>query len=237
MTDSGFQIMKARRAFSLLELLVVVAVILVLAALAVPAFNSIGRASSLTAGTQAMVGALEQARQTAISRNRPVEVRFYKLPEYAQAPSAAPSVYRALQLYLVDSGPNGTLVTNPASRMVKLSSPVIISTNTKTSSLMNDSALPEEDKSTKTEWRERSPETSVPSSKLPEFAYNYKYRSFRFRADGSTDLPTRVTNTLSKQWFFTLHGQNDKIEGNGVPANFVTIQVDPQTGRTRVFRP
>lgn len=207
--------MKSREnAFSLLELLVVVAVILVLASLAVPAFNSIGRASSLTAGTQAMVGALEQARQLAISRNRPVEVRLYKMAEYGQPGTASPVIYRALQLFVIDSGPNGTIVTNSISRMTKLSSPVIISTNTETSSLMDLQENP-----------------APPGMKISEAGENYRYRSFRFRPEGGTDL------NVSSNWFLTIHGQNDKIEGDGMPANFVTIQVDPQTGRTRVFRP
>lgn len=209
--------MKTHRGFSLVELLIVVALIIVLASLSVPAFSSINRASALTASNQAVAGLLEQARQTAVTRNRPVEVRWY-----CYKAGTDPEAYRALQLFIVESGPGGVPVTNPLSRAIKLSSPVIIATNSRISSLMDDSKLP-------TAGREKSPDASAP--KLPETGLNYKYRSFHFKANGGTDL------SATDQWFITLQSQNDQPAANGAAANFATIQLDPQNGRTRVFRP
>jgi prepilin-type N-terminal cleavage/methylation domain-containing protein len=55
-------------AFSLIELLVVMAIIGLLAALAVPAFNSIGQARGVTEAAYQIASAVELARSEAISR-------------------------------------------------------------------------------------------------------------------------------------------------------------------------
>ena len=66
------------RAFSLVELLVVIAVIAIVAGYAVPAVTTMLKGSQLTQGSQMVVDQIALARQTALSRNRSVEVRFYK---------------------------------------------------------------------------------------------------------------------------------------------------------------
>lgn len=204
--------MKRPRAFSLIELLVVIAIVAILAVICIPAISSMGRSSSLTGSTQSLTGALELARQTAVTQNRPVEVRFYKLPDYNQPATAAPAVYRAMQTFVVDYDN-----TNAATKVSKLSNPVIISSDPNVSSLMNDTNFPEQ---------------AAPAGvTLPEFGSNYRYRSFLFKPDGGTDL------SRDRQLFFTMHVQNDKIVTNNLPANFVTIQIEPMTGRTKVIRP
>jgi prepilin-type N-terminal cleavage/methylation domain-containing protein len=56
------------RAFSLIELLVVVAIIGLLASLAIPAFNSIGQARGVSEAAYQIASAVELARSEAISR-------------------------------------------------------------------------------------------------------------------------------------------------------------------------
>ncbi len=205
--------MSTRRGFTLLELLVVIAIIIILAALSIPAFNSIGKASSLSGSGQAFAGALELARQTAVSQNRPVEVRLYKLPDYKDAATATPAVYRAMQAFLVDDAS-----TNAVGRMVKLTAPVIISDTVATSSLMNDTNLPEQS-------------GAAAGFPLPDVGANYKYRAFHFKPDGGTDLP------MDAQWFLTIVSQNDPKVSNGLPKNYLTLQIDPMMGRTKTFQP
>ncbi len=200
-----------KRAFTLLELLIVIAILIILAALTIPALNSIGGSTSLSGATQSVTGTLELARQTAVTQNRPVEVRLYKLPEDGQ-PTAAPSDYRGLQIFLVDDES-----TNAVAKPVKLSPSVIMTSDAATSSLMDDTAFPEQ--------------PAAAGMNVPPAGSNYRYRSFRYKPNGGTDLPP------DKSWFFTLVSKNDPIKANGLPANFATIQIEPLTGRPTVMRP
>jgi prepilin-type N-terminal cleavage/methylation domain-containing protein len=67
-----------RSAFSLIELLIVIAIIAVLSALALPAFNSIRNAGGLTKTANDIAGILEQARAYAMAQNTYVWVGFRK---------------------------------------------------------------------------------------------------------------------------------------------------------------
>ncbi len=76
------------RAFSLVELLVVTAVIVVLMAVAVPALNSVLAGSGVSRAGQMISDAFVLARQEAVSKNRDVYVRFFKFTDGADATAA-----------------------------------------------------------------------------------------------------------------------------------------------------
>jgi len=65
-----------RSAFSLIELLIVIAIIAMLSALALPAFNSIRNAGGLTKTANDIAGILEQARAYAMAQNTYVWIGF-----------------------------------------------------------------------------------------------------------------------------------------------------------------
>ncbi|HTQ49727.1 MAG TPA: prepilin-type N-terminal cleavage/methylation domain-containing protein [Candidatus Acidoferrales bacterium] len=67
---------KFRRAFTIIELLTVLGIMAVLAALAVPALKNFGRADAMTAATQQMLNDVSRARQLAISRRTTVYMVF-----------------------------------------------------------------------------------------------------------------------------------------------------------------
>jgi len=78
----------ARTGFSIVELLVVIAIVGLLAAVTMPAITSTLRAMNLSDTTNRVVSELNLARQTAVARQVPVEVRFYLLPEESDAATA-----------------------------------------------------------------------------------------------------------------------------------------------------
>ena len=112
-------------AFSLIELLVVITIIGILAASALGGLNNVARSSNLTSAAQRLGDQFALARQTAVARNLPVEVRIYDLPDY-DLPTG--NVLRGIQLYLSD----GT----PVSRPLLFPQRVIISTNEKVSPMI-----------------------------------------------------------------------------------------------------
>lgn len=197
-----------RAAFSMIELLVVMAIMAVLAAVAVPAVSHTLRASKLTSAGQLVVDELNLARQTAKSRNAPVEVRFYKLPDHDK-PSAAPSIYRGMQTFLV-SGASILPIDGPK----MFPAPVVISSGTAESPFLSSNDHPEEG--------------AFPGIELPGYGDNYRYRSFTFTPGGSADLE-HPDNCL------TLVLQNDKAITDG--SNYFAIQVNPISGAVRSFRP
>jgi uncharacterized protein (TIGR02596 family) len=215
-----------RRAFSLIELIIVISVIVIIAAFTMPAMNTILRGSQLSQGAGILVGELNIARQQALSRNRPIEVRFYHYadPEVPGESTTDSTTwkFRAMQLFQVL--PSGVAV--PLDKIQTLPSGVIFSyTNAEGLSSLID--LP-------TGLKPKKPGIDdVAAPRLPRGVdLNYDYVSFRFLQDGSTDrLPTST-------WFITIIGINDKLESaTKPPPNFFTVQIDPVSGVTKTFRP
>jgi uncharacterized protein (TIGR02596 family) len=198
--------------FSLVELLAVLVVMLVLAALSVPAANRMLRASSLNSAGRVLVDQLNLARQVALTKGLPVEVRLYKLPDYTEPSTASPTVFRAFQLFLLDE--EG--VANPLAKAEFFQVPVVVSQETSESGLFSDTSS----------HAEVNPGSN--GFGLPVFQANYRYVAFTFLPGGSTDLN-------SGRNFVTLVLQNDRplVEGT----NFFTVQLDPVSGSVRHFRP
>lgn len=106
-----------RNAFSLIELLVVVAIVGILSALTVSGLSSMMQASDLTRGGQLLTDQINLARQIASARNTVVEMRFIELPDRAG--------FGAVQLWNADS----TGGMKAASRMITLPQSVTIAPN------------------------------------------------------------------------------------------------------------
>jgi len=99
--------------FSLLELLVVMAIILVMMALAVPAFNSIKAGGDVTKAAYEVSGALETAATYARANNTYVWVGFFEEDALAAGTTPATAGVGRLVISLVYSK-DGTRIIDPA---------------------------------------------------------------------------------------------------------------------------
>ena len=204
----------ARSGFSLLELLTVLAIMGIVMAIIVPAVGNILRSSGLSQAGDQLVSTLSYARQTAIARNRAVEVRFYN---YADAASSG-GRFRAIQSFLIESGTSGTSST-PIGRKQTFPATVYISSAKELSSLMDPSL------------NNQVSGTDL-GQPIPQVGLAYTAVRFRFRPDGSTDL-TSFTNKA----FVTFTPASYPDNATTPPPNFVTVLLQPNTGKIKLLRP
>jgi uncharacterized protein (TIGR02596 family) len=216
------RLIRARRAFTMVELLVVLSIMAILAALAVPSFRSVVQNYQLKDSGNRIIGFISQSRQWAISKNQDVEVRFYKDTKNGQYDSivsvadtgtstgATTLQWLAKPYYL----PTGVAfnISNAAY------SPIITTLTTNSSATNSPYAI-----------------ATDSGSGTPSALQGESYVAFRFRPDGSTDLDLTA---LSCGWCLTLTNVGSAAGANNTPANdFVTILIDPIMGRTRLYQP
>lgn len=153
--------------FSLIEMLTVTAIIVLLATLTIPAFQSIAMGSSLSRGGQIVADQFALARQMAVSRNSQVQVWLVCLTN-------DPAGYRAIQLW--GQGTNSTTFV-PLTRLTVL--PDGISMATALSPLLTDASL-----------------TTINTNGVFPSKGTLNYCGFRFKSGGGTDLPFNTTNAF-----------------------------------------
>jgi uncharacterized protein (TIGR02596 family) len=203
-------------------MVVVIAIIGIIAVFAIPAASTIIRGSQLSLASQTLTDQISLARQYALTKNRSIEVRFYRFgdPEAPGEKADDPSTgqFRALQIFEVFEGgaplPIGQVQRLPATTMIncqQLSTLLDVTSGTGS----------------------QSPQK--PSDQDPDLPRgvkkNYEYCSFRFRPDGSTNLlPT-------KTWYATVHLITDNVTSDTPPPNFFTLQIDPVAGTIKSYRP
>jgi uncharacterized protein (TIGR02596 family) len=220
---------KLLRAFTLIELLAVMAIIAVVIALAIPPANAMMKGSQMSQGSQALADQLSHARQLALSKSRPIEVRFYRYgdPETPGEKFDDPTTgkWRGFQLFEVL--PNGASV--PVGEMKRLPRMVVMEGD-KYSTLLSQTY--------RGEARNGASDDTAPEIPVEilgqRVAKNYDYQSFRFLPDGSTDLTPR--DSRADSWYVTIVGLGDV--GKPVETvNYYTIQIDAVSGTTKAFRP
>jgi uncharacterized protein (TIGR02596 family) len=201
--------------FTLIELLVVVAIISLMVV-------SVVRGAQLTQSGQLIETQLQVARQEALSQNRTVEVRFYKLPV------SGTSAFTAIQPFIISSSGSVTPADKPrylVGNMIMDSGNGQTQDNGSTlSTLLNQnqgtalSTLPQ-------------PNPFVSPQSISSTGTNYTGVAFRFNPDGSTDLP------VSNSWFVTIHAGTDGDNLATAPKNYYTIAIDPYNGHINDFHP
>lgn len=204
-----------KRGFTLVETLVVLAILGVLAAFSVPAVTSVMSSYNVNSAGQSVLGQLTLARQEALANNCQVEVRFYQIPN-----AKGTRVYRAMQTFREDSdGVNGPKIT-PIGKPYILPQGIWVvhaSSQTAASTLFTIATS-----------GARISEADAAHPLPPPYGAS-PYLFFRFRPNGRTDL----TNSS----LITIAAESAPIAANNLPSNFITLQIDPVNGSVRAYQP
>ncbi|TLD71274.1 Verru_Chthon cassette protein D [Phragmitibacter flavus] len=205
--------------FSLVEMLMVCGIFAVLLALVTPAAISLISASRMNSAVSMLNDELNLARQAAMTENRDVEVRFYRVASNVGGEGFQYRAFRTLRQQ--QKGDGSQLVADgPVKR---LPGSVILSANAEHSTLL-DYANPNRSGLS-------SGQEDLPGERLPS-----DYVGLVFKPDGGTSL--NPVDLPEGNWFLTLFQDQDKRgPESGLPANFCTLQIEPITGRSRVYRP
>lgn len=249
-------------AFTLVELLMVMAIMLVILGLVVINYPNIGKAGNLTNGAANFADMLNQARQSALALNRSVEVRFYYLPGPTDGTTA--TAYRAMRIIICDSSGNTSTTASTTTTYTPGAQPqpvqrlpegVVIFASTTANSLGTyfTTMLPAMTGATASTAPTATWPSAVTTSLKPAYGTEYlpgtgtvvpmAYVAFQFKPNGGTNLDPLGTggssSSSSDKWFMSFVLATDPAAaGNTKPTNnFITVVVDAFTGRVRTYRP
>jgi uncharacterized protein (TIGR02596 family) len=216
--QSAFRPLRQLSAFSMVELLIVIAIITIMASLMGPTLNSALRGTALTQGTDKVIGVLSLAHQTALTKAQTVEVRFYSYVD-PETPGDTGQGHAIQALSIDDSG-----TATPLMKAQSLPQTVVMTTNSfngqSASTLLG---------------LTNSSSTNV--FKIPRVGTNYSYSGFQFYRSGATSLANSSQGTNA--WGVTLVNAADLLGTNGstLPPNYATVVVDPFNGSLKTYRP
>lgn len=192
-------------------MLVVITIVTVLLSMAANTAQEVVEANQLTTAGEMVTDELRLARQTARSRDRVVEVRFFK--RSGASSFGGEPIVDSFQVYMFDQD-NAT--ATPLGEIRNLPGSVKVSENADLSTLMTENRI-------KNDWKTGDEQVPLSDGNTEYTAYRV-----RFLPDGRTDLDTQ------KIWFLTLHGRNAR---ESPPSNYVTVQIKPARGNVRSFWP
>jgi uncharacterized protein (TIGR02596 family) len=213
----------AGRAFTLIEVLVVVAMIaLIVAAMAPMVFSSLV-STRLTSAGETLGGQLSLARQLAVSRNESVEVRFYEY-EDPESPGAKPA-YRAIAIMSLRDRPGAAAngLREQLTDTYFLPSGIVLGSSQSLSPMLASGSIP----------------STQDLEKVIKRANNARYKAFQINPDSSTNLTVLMGGTYRPDiTYFTVAEERVLTDDNGeIPKNFFVVQIDPDTARTSTYRP
>ncbi len=207
-----------RSAFTLVELLVVMTILIGIMALAVVGVRDFGAGNELTGAAQNMKLRLGQARQLAATYNR--EVAFYA---YKRDSSDPYYFATAMRLLPASEEPGEQAIINRASgsesNIDALPNRVVIPDDPGFSPILSSA--------------ENGLLQTVPGADLPPNTAEGVY--FIIRPNGNVTTDTPATDS-----FFTIVPRNSSIvtgSGGPAPTNWATLSVNPVNGRVELWRP
>lgn len=241
MTQSPYFERQARRAFSLIEMLVVVAIVAMIMAASTPALMRTMQATRLATTGDSIMGAVAEAKQLAYAQNVPVELRFFKHAD-VDSPGSTIQLFRSYQMFKILTLTQGTGVSSqtmesvvPVGTLSKLSDGIIIAADAALSPLLNGQSGQSLD--------------DVKPNSGGGVGYSgvasAKYNAIRFMPDGSCRKVSAQVGgfslldygTLPVSFFTITYDSGADVTTGNLPKNFYTIQIDPFTGKARNYRP
>jgi len=205
------------RAFTLIELLFVIALIAILAVATLPAMRSVLDGTNVNGAASMLEAMIATARQTAMSRNLPVEVRFY------QDDDGTGAAWRKVGV-VIPASSSGLPTDQWIAPGKMLPGNVIMDAAAEFSTILSMATAPSGG-ATNAPWKSQEP-ASAPGS-----VQGKNYVGFRFNADGSSNLPA------NQAWCLALRNPYAAPAANTPAANFVALVLDPVTGRTLSYQP
>lgn len=197
--------------FTLIELMLVIAIVSILLALSVASVRDMMRSTNLTSSSTTVVDTFNLARQKALSSNLPVEVRLFCVPPKEGSTVSGSAAFRAIGIYQINE--NGPQLIN---KLIYLHGNAEMAASEKFGTLLFHAASKQ--------------------AALPALSGSFEYRSFQYRPDGSTDL-NLLPPSGDDTWHVMIYNADRPPTDSTPPANYVSIQVDPVSGRTETFQP
>ena len=225
--------LRFRSAFTLIETLVVVSIIVLILALTGPSILGTLQGSKLSSAGDTIVGILSEAQQMAQAQNAPVEVRFFKYT----TPMNTTESYRSVMLLRVTTptSASGEISEEfvPIGDVQRIPDGVVIVNDEETLSPLLEGEG----------FRDiKSNDSDLGYAGVTDATYN----AIRFMTDGSCRKVSQTSGGVASLGYPPLNqscitlcgdtGQQEITEQN-LPQNFYCIQIDPYTGKIRTYRP
>lgn len=219
-------------AFTLIEMLVVVTIIVLLLAFSTPALMRTMQATRVTSAGDALMGAISEAQQIAFAQNVPVEMRFFKYPDGLDTEMN----FRSYQVFKITQQfeGDGSIDENPVpiGNVVRMTENVIIVPDASLSPILAPSSGDMQD------TRQGS---NIGYSGVTDARYN----ALRFMPDGTcrsvgvttAGMAALTFNSLPQSFLTIASESGQPITADNLPKNFYTIQIDPFTGKARNYKP
>lgn len=215
--STGISLHSSKRAFSLIELLSAMVLISILTVATVPALRGTLDGFNVSGAAGVAEAEMSLARQTAISRNLPVEVRFYKYDD------GSGNAWR-LMAVVIPAWASGQAADEWISNGRVLPGNVVLDDGSEYSTILSKAAG-------SSGSGKKAPWVAQESTSAPRLLQGRSYVGFLFNADGSTNLPN------DQPWCLTLKNPHSKPSETGPAANYVSLVVDSATGRTLSYQP